>query len=82
MPEAEIKVYGTRVCPDCARAKRVFEKCKVGYAWIDIEQDKQAAAYVVQVNGGYKSVPTILFPDGSVLVEPADSVLEKKLKDL
>jgi mycoredoxin len=31
------------------------------------------------VNGGYKSVPTIVFPDGSVLVEPSNAALEKKL---
>jgi mycoredoxin len=37
---------------------------------------------VQQVNGGYKSVPTIIFPDGSVLVEPSNVVLEKKLKEV
>ena len=75
-----IKVYGTKWCPDCARTKQVFDKLNVAYEWIDIEQSPDAAAYVQKVNGGHKSVPTIVFPDGSVLVEPSNPVLEKKLK--
>jgi mycoredoxin len=74
-----IKVYGTRWCPDCLRAKQLLAREKVEYDWIDIEQDEAAAAYVEKVNGGFKSVPTILFPDGSTLVEPQNAVLKKKL---
>ena len=80
MPAGNIKIYGTRWCPDCARAKQVLTKKQVAFDWIDIEQDEKAAAYVEKVNRGYKSVPTIVFPDGSVLVEPGNSQLEEKLK--
>jgi mycoredoxin len=76
---SNIKIYGTKWCPDCLRAKQVFAREKVSYDWIDIEQDESAAAYVEEVNGGYKSVPTILFPDGSTLVEPDNATLKKKL---
>jgi mycoredoxin len=75
----KIKVYGTKWCPDCARAKQIFSKNKVDYDWVDIEQDPKAADEVVKINKGNKSVPTIVFPDGSVLVEPSNSQLEKKL---
>jgi mycoredoxin len=75
----QIKVYGTRWCPDCVRAKQVLTKNKAAFEWIDIEQDEAAATYVEKVNKGYKSVPTIVFADGSVLVEPSNSELEKKL---
>lgn len=75
----KIKVYGTKWCPDCARAKQIFAKNKVDYDWVDIEQDPKAADEVVKINKGNKSVPTIVFPDGSVLVEPSNSQLEKKL---
>jgi len=78
----QVKVYGTQWCPDCGRAKQVFAKLKVPYEWVNIEQDKDAAAYVEKVNGGFKSVPTIVFPDGSVMVEPATPDLEKKLRGL
>ena len=77
----QIKVYGTKWCPDCVRVKQVFSRHNIKYTWIDIEQDEQACAYVEKVNGGYQSVPTIVFPDGSVLVEPSNDALEKKLKE-
>jgi glutaredoxin len=41
-----IKIYGTSWCPDCARAKQVFNKLKIPFDWIDIDKDKQAAAEV------------------------------------
>jgi mycoredoxin len=77
--EEKIKVYGTHWCPDCVRAKQVLTRHKVDFEWIDIEKDETAAAYVEKVNKGYKSVPTILFADGSVLVEPSNRELEAKL---
>jgi mycoredoxin len=77
---AAIKIYGTSWCPDCARAKQVFNKFKIPFDWIDIDKDKPAAAEVQKINGGFKSVPTIVFPDNSVLVEPGNTELEQKLK--
>jgi glutaredoxin len=79
---AQIKMYGTSSCPDCARSKQVFARLKVSFDWIDIEQDKNSVAYVVKLNSGKKRVPTIVFPDQSVLVEPGDMDLEKKLQSL
>jgi glutaredoxin-like protein len=79
MADEQIRMYGTRWCPDCARAKQIMNKRQVPFIWYDIEQDEEARQYVQKVNGGYKSVPTIVFPDGSVLVEPSNSELEKKI---
>jgi mycoredoxin len=78
----QITMYGTSWCPDCARAKRVMSKHGVKYAWVNIEEDATGRAYVVRVNCGYRSVPTIVFPDGSVLSEPSDAELEKKLQSI
>jgi len=77
----QVQIYGTRWCADCVRAKQVLNRHNITFAWHDIEQDEQACTYVEKVNGGLKSVPTILFPDGSVLVEPSNAVLEKKLAE-
>ena len=77
---ADIIMYGTTWCPDCTRAKRILERNNIPYTWINIEQDTAARARVQEINGGYMSVPTILFPDGSVLVEPSNSELESKLE--
>jgi mycoredoxin len=81
-PTSNITMYGTPWCGDCRRARRVLDQHKVAYQYIDIEQDEAARSYVVQVNQGNQSVPTILFPDGSVLVEPSSAVLTQKLEAL
>jgi len=76
----KIKVYGTAWCGDCRRAKQVFQAEGVEYEWIDLAEQPDAAAIVEKVNNGNRSVPTILFPDGTVLVEPASPVLAQKLR--
>lgn len=79
---AAIKMYGTTWCADCRRAKQVFEAEGMTYEWIDISEDPEAAAYVEKVNGGFRSVPTIVFPDGDVMVEPSSPALAQKLRSL
>ncbi len=79
MSAEQIRIYGTKWCPDCARAKQVLNKHKIPFTWIDIEDDVEACSYVQRVNGGNKSVPTIVFPDGSILVEPSNARLEEIL---
>jgi mycoredoxin len=79
---SQIVMYTTPWCGDCRRAKRVFAARAVPYTEIDIERDEAAAEQVTRVNHGSRSVPTILFPDGSVLVEPSNSALEAKLAEV
>ncbi|MGH7462467.1 MAG: glutaredoxin domain-containing protein, partial [Longimicrobiales bacterium] len=66
-------------CPDCKRAKRFFGEQRVPYVNIDIEQDAGAMAFVEKVNDGKRIIPTIVFPDGSILVEPSNAELAEKL---
>lgn len=77
--QTKIKVYGTTWCYDCRRAKSILENNHIPYEWIDIDLDLEGRNYVESVNRGYRSVPTILFPDGSLLVEPSTMQLNKKL---
>jgi mycoredoxin len=76
--EQKIKMYGTTWCGDTRRARQFFADNKIEYEWIDIDMDKAAAEYVMSVNKGCKSVPTILFSDGSLLVEPSSYQLKEK----
>lgn len=80
--EDQIKVYGTTWCGDTRRARGIFGSEGVDYEWIDISTDAQAAAFVERVNKGNRSVPTIVFPDGDILVEPATAALTQKLRSL
>jgi mycoredoxin len=77
--EQKITMYATTWCGDCRMAKRWFDQHGVAYNYINIEQNDEAAAYVKQVNGGMSAVPTIVFPDGSILVEPSARDLAAKM---
>lgn len=74
-----IMVYGTVWCPDCKQSKAFLGEQRIQYQWVDIEQDPEAAAYVEQVNEGKRVVPTIVFPDGAILVEPSNAELAQQL---
>jgi thioredoxin reductase (NADPH) len=75
----QIKVYSTVWCPDCKRAKKFLAEHRIPYENLDIEQDASAMAYVETVNQGMHVIPTIVFPDGSILVEPSNAQLAEKL---
>jgi thioredoxin reductase (NADPH) len=75
----KIIIYSTVWCPDCKRAKQFFGDQRIPYANIDIEKDPLGMAYVEQVNNGKRIIPTIVFPDGSLLVEPSNAELARKL---
>ena len=79
-PEGDqIILYGTTWCADCKRAKQFFGEHRIPFENIDIAQDAAAMELVEKLNGGLRSVPTILFPDGSVMVEPSNTELAQKL---
>jgi thioredoxin reductase (NADPH) len=79
MAQQQIQMYGAPWCPDCKRSKQFLAEQRVPYEWHDIDQNEEARAYVQQVNHGKQIIPTIIFPDGSVLVEPSNAELADKL---
>ena len=60
-------------------AKHVLKQLDIPYRLVDIDHEPDAAAEVERLNGGMQTVPTIIFPDGSVLVEPNRRQLEAAL---
>lgn len=74
-----IRMYGANWCGDCRRAKAFFGEQRVHYEYIDIEQHPEAIHEVERINNGMRSIPTIIFPDGSILVEPSNAELADKL---
>jgi mycoredoxin len=77
-PSSEIIFYGVSWCGDCRRARAFLDQHGIPYRYIDIDQDESAAKLVESLNHGNRSVPTILWPDGSILVEPTNEELAKK----
>lgn len=78
----EITMYGAEWCGDCRRSKRFLDSNNVSYKYIDVESDTSASEKVIEINGGMRSIPVIVFPDGSHLTEPSDNDLKAKLESI
>ncbi len=76
---SQIVMYTTEYCSDCNRAKAFFEANKVHYLRVNLEGNHEATDFVMNINNGYRTVPTIVFPDGAVLVEPSWEELREKI---
>jgi mycoredoxin len=79
---SKVIVYSADWCGDCRRSKRLLDELKVEYHLIDVESDTAATEKVIEINGGYRSIPVILFEDGTHLTEPSDKALKQKLLEL
>jgi mycoredoxin len=77
----QIVMYTTAYCSDCMRAKKFFEANSIPHLRVGLEENAEATNFVININNGYKSVPTIVFPDGSVLVEPDWEELKAKFSN-
>jgi mycoredoxin len=76
---SQIVLYGVSWCGDCHRARKVLAEKQTLYLDIDIDADAKAAEFVVKNAKGFRSVPTIVFPDGTVMIEPSTDELAAKL---
>ena len=74
----QIVMYATEYCSDCVRAKKFFEANNIPHLRVPLEGNAEATEFVMKVNHGFRSVPTIVFPDGSILVEPDWEELKAK----
>ena len=79
---SNITMYSADWCGDCRRSKRLMDSLNVDYTIIDVEADPSASEKVIEINGGQRSIPVIVFPDGSHLTEPSDNNLKAKLEAL
>ncbi len=59
-----------------------MDSLNVEYTIIDVEADPSASDKVIEINGGQRSIPVIVFPDGTHLTEPSDNDLKAKLEAL
>jgi mycoredoxin len=74
-----LTMYSTTWCGYCHRLKSQFDREGIAYTVVDIEQDETAAEYVMSVNGGNQTVPTIRFVDGTALTNPSITQVKAKL---
>ncbi|MEA3337396.1 MAG: glutaredoxin domain-containing protein [Chloroflexota bacterium] len=78
----KIIVYGSSVCPMVPAVRSTLRRADAEYEYINITFDALARQQVVEINNGYASVPTLVFPDGSTLTEPSSRELEAKLRSV
>lgn len=55
-----LTMYSTAWCGYCHRLKSQLDREGIPYTVIDIEQDPAAAEFVMSVNGGNQTVPTVV----------------------
>ena len=77
-----VTMYTTVWCGYCRRLKSQLAREGIEVTEVDIERDPAAADYVMSVNGGYQTVPTVVFPDGTVLTNPSAAQVTGHLREL
>lgn len=73
-----VKMYGAPWCGDCVRSKALLDRLNVDYEYLDVDQIPQAKDKAIEISGR-QSIPVIVFPDQTFLVEPSDLDLTDKL---
>ena len=75
----QLIMYTTPWCGFCRNLKKQLARDGIEMAEVDIEQDPAAAGFVMSVNGGNQTVPTVVFPDGTTLVNPSAAQVRERL---
>jgi len=81
MSGTHVTLYGADWCVDCRRSKSVLDDSGIEYDYVDLEA-RPEAAHVARGISGRTSIPVIVFPDGSHVVEPTDDELRERLSAL
>ena len=77
--DGTITMYSTTWCGYCRRLKSQLDRAGIPYAEVNIEQVPAAAEYVMSVNNGNQTVPTVLFPDGTAATNPSLAEVKARL---
>ena len=76
---SELTIYTTTWCPFSRRLVTDLDRAGIPYLDIDVEESQEAATIVAQLNNGNRTVPTVVFPDGSSLTNPPLAQVQAKL---
>ena len=78
----QLTMYTTTSCASCAQLKSALAAAGIEFAEVDVENEPGAAEYVLSVNGGVQQAPTVVFGDGSALVNPSAAQVRQRLLEL
>lgn len=74
-----ITMFTTTWCGYCSRLKTQLDRVGVAYREINVEEVDGTSELVMSLNGGNRTVPTILYPDGSSATNPSLAQVQAKL---
>lgn len=74
----QITVFSANWCPDCKRARKLLDENQITYSLVDIGKDNEGFLFVEKLTRRVK-IPTIIFPDGTTMIEPSNDELKRKL---
>lgn len=72
-------MFTTTWCGYCSRLKSQLDKVGIGYTEVNVEEVEGTSELVMSLNGGNRTVPTVLFPDGSASTNPSLAQVQAKL---
>jgi mycoredoxin len=75
-----IVMYTSSFCAHSWRVQRFLKSHGVAVELISIDRNERARQELMAINGGYASVPTLIFSDGTQLTEPSFGQLRSKLE--
>ena len=81
-PGTAVTMYTTSWCGYCVRLKKMMQREGIEFAEVNIETDEHAADLVMRANGGNRTVPTLVFADGSALTNPSIDQVKSQLATL
>jgi mycoredoxin len=61
--DGTVVVYWRPGCLFCSRLRRALGPARSRVLWVNIWADREAAAFLREVNDGAETVPTVLLPD-------------------
>ena len=81
-PGTAVTMYTTSWCGYCVRLKKMMQNEGIDFAEVNIETDESAADLVMAANGGNRTVPTLVFADGTALTNPSIDQVKAQLATL
>jgi len=74
-----VTMFTTTWCGYCRRLKGQLGDAGIPFTEVDVEHHDDAAEYVERVNSGNRTVPTVVFPDGSATTNPSLAEVRTRL---
>lgn len=77
-----LTLYGATDCDDTERTRDHLHRLGIPFTEVNIDVDREAERFVIFINRGYRSTPTLVFGEGKrkiVLTEPTNEELEQVL---